>query len=69
MVGRTIKKWWPIFVLPTFAAFVIGSHGVSFRNLEISNWFLNTLKGFEEERLDPNLIVSDSLSSESKVRS
>ena len=24
MVGRTIKKWWPIFVLPTFAAFVIG---------------------------------------------
>ena len=24
MVGRTIKKWWPVFVLPTFAAFVIG---------------------------------------------
>ena len=24
MVGRTIKKWWPIFVLPTFVAFVIG---------------------------------------------
>ena len=24
MVGRTIKKWWPIFVVPTFAAFVIG---------------------------------------------
>ena len=24
MVGRTIKKWGPIFVLPTFAAFVIG---------------------------------------------
>ena len=24
MVGKTIKKWWPIFVLPTFAAFVIG---------------------------------------------
>lgn len=24
MVGRTIKKWWPIFVLPIFAAFVIG---------------------------------------------
>ena len=24
MVGKTIKKWWPLFVLPTFAAFVIG---------------------------------------------
>ena len=23
MVGKTIKKWWPIFVLPTFAAFLI----------------------------------------------
>ena len=24
MVGKTIKKWWPIFVLPTLAAFIIG---------------------------------------------
>ena len=24
MVGRTIKKWWPIFILPTLAAFIIG---------------------------------------------
>ena len=24
MVGKTIKKWWPLFVLPTFAAFIIG---------------------------------------------
>ncbi len=24
MVGKSIKKWWPVFVLPTFAAFVIG---------------------------------------------
>ena len=24
MVGRTIKKWWPIFVVPTLAAFIIG---------------------------------------------
>ena len=24
MVGKTIKKWWPVFVLPTLAAFVIG---------------------------------------------
>lgn len=27
MVGKTIKKWWPIFVLPTFAAFLIGFLG------------------------------------------
>lgn len=27
MVGKTIKKWWPIFVLPTFAAFLIGFIG------------------------------------------
>lgn len=24
MVGKTIKKWWPVFVLPTLAAFIIG---------------------------------------------
>ena len=24
MVGNTIKKWWPVFVLPTLAAFIIG---------------------------------------------
>ena len=24
MVGKTIKKWWPIFVVPTLAAFIIG---------------------------------------------
>ena len=24
MVGKTIKKWWPIFVLPTLSAFIIG---------------------------------------------
>ena len=24
MVGKSLKKWWPVFVLPTFAAFVIG---------------------------------------------
>lgn len=24
MVGKTIKKWWPIFVLPTLVAFIIG---------------------------------------------
>ena len=24
MVGKTLKKYWPIFVLPTFAAFLIG---------------------------------------------
>lgn len=27
MVGKTIKKWWTIFVLPTFAAFLIGFLG------------------------------------------
>ena len=24
MVGKSLKKWWPVFVLPTFAAFIIG---------------------------------------------
>lgn len=24
MVGKTIKKWWPIFVVPTLVAFIIG---------------------------------------------
>ena len=24
MVGKTVKKYWPIFILPTFVAFVIG---------------------------------------------
>ena len=24
MVGKSLKKWWPIFVLPTLAAFIIG---------------------------------------------
>jgi len=24
MVGKSLKKWWPVFVLPTFIAFVIG---------------------------------------------
>ena len=24
MVGKSIKKWWPVFLLPTAAAFVIG---------------------------------------------
>ena len=24
MVGKTVKKWWPVFILPTLAAFVIG---------------------------------------------
>ena len=24
MVGKSLKKWWPVFVLPTLAAFIIG---------------------------------------------
>ena len=24
MIGKSLKKWWPLFVLPTFAAFIIG---------------------------------------------
>jgi len=24
MVGKSIKKWWPVFLLPTAAAFAIG---------------------------------------------
>ena len=39
---------------------VIGSQGVSFKNFEINSWFLNTLNGLDVERLEPNLMVSDS---------
>ncbi len=52
-----------------FAALVIGSQGVSFKNFEINSWFLNTLNGLDVERLEPNLMVSDSLSFGSNARS
>ena len=29
MVGKSLKKWWPVFVLPTLAAFIIGFYGLS----------------------------------------